>query len=241
MQSYFFPYISYFQLIDSVDTFIIYEYVSFRKKSWVTRNRILDKGKGEPVNINVQVIKQSSNKLIKDILLEKNIKWKKKNLDLIYFNYKKAKHFNEIYPFLEKLIKINEDSLHVYNSKIIIKLCEFLDIKTTIIFKNSITEDIEFDLQEDTKILKENKKSERILRLCNKYNATTYINPIGGTELYDKDYFAINNINLLFTKTGMFDYPQFNKNFIPYLSIIDLLMHVGVEKTKEMIKKYTLI
>lgn len=241
MQSYFFPYIGYFQLINSVDTFILYGHVSFVKKSWITRNRILDKGKAVPVYINVPVIGKSSNKLIKDVSIDNNSKLKKKLLDLLYFNYKKAEHFNEIYPFLKELIATNEDNLHTYNSKNIIKICDLLDIKTNIIFEEQEAESIELELQIDTEIDKENIKSERVIKLCRKHYATTYINPIGGTELYEKKYFRNNNIDLFFVKTEDYEYQQFNNMFSPHLSIVDMLMHIGVKRTKEYIKKYKLI
>lgn len=241
MQSYFFPYIGYFQLIDSVDTFIIYEYVSFRKKSWVTRNRILDKGKDTPIYINVPVFGKSSNKLMKEINIGRDDEWKKKLLKLIHFNYKKAKHYNEIYPFLEDLISTSEDNLHDYNSKAISKICTLLNIKTNIIHENTLGENLELELQRDSEIIESNTKSERIIRLCEKYNATTYVNPIGGVELYDKKYFQERNTGLCFVNTEEYSYQQFGDNFTPHLSIIDMLMHAGVDETKKNIKKYKLI
>jgi hypothetical protein len=241
MQPYFFPYIGYLQLIKSVDTFIFYGHVSFIKKSWITRNRILDKGKGIPVYINVPVIGQSSNKLIKDLSIDNNSKWKKKVLDLLYFNYKKAKYFNEIYPFIEGLIAINEDNLHKYNSITIIKICALLDIKTNLIFEEPNADNIEFELKNTPEILKEKVKSERILKLCKKYNASSYVNSIGGRELYDKKYFLNNDSEIFFVKTEDYKYKQFNEFFTNHLSIIDILMHEGVEKTKEFVKKYKLV
>lgn len=237
MQAYFFPYIGYFQLIDSVDTFILYEYVSFRKKSWITRNRILDKGKQEPIYINTPVIGKSSNKLINEVFIVDDIKWKKKLLNLTYFNYKKAIYFNDIYPFLENIIYNDQLNLHKYNSHLIVKICELLDIKTEIIDDNLSNKFIEKELEHQQNINRENVKSERIFRLCKKYKANSYINPIGGTELYSKDYFLQNNLQLYFLKTKDFSYHQFNNSFTPNLSIIDILMHKGINYTKEIIKQ----
>ena len=241
MQSYFFPYIGYFQLIESVDTFILYENVAFNKKSWITRNRILDKGKGVPFFINVPVKGKSSNKLIKEIEINEDEKWKGKLLKLIYFNYKKASFFNEIYPFLEEVINSSEESLHLYNSNSIIKICNLLDIKTNILFDNKVNEDVEIELQNQNDINFEDIKSERIFKICNKYNFKTYINPIGGTELYNKEHFSKNGLDLFFVNTKEYDYSQFNHTFNPHLSIIDMLMHIGVEQTKKTVKKYNLV
>jgi hypothetical protein len=241
MQSYFFPYLGYFQLIDSVDEFLIYDAVSFRKRSWITRNKILDKGSNSCINITANVVGQSSNKLIKEITLDKNLKWKKKLLNLIFFNYKKAKHFNIIYPFLKKIIEQQENYLHSYNSLIIAEICKLLNFGTKIEFKNYALENIEHNLINDKDISKESIKSERIIRLCKYKKATTYINPSGGKELYDKGFFNGNNIELLFIKTLDYKYEQFGETFTPNLSIIDILMHAGIEETKKIIKKYTLI
>lgn len=239
MQSYFFPYIGYFQLIDSVDVFIIYEHVTFRKKSWITRNRILDKGSQSPIFINIPVIGKSAKKIINDIQIDEDSDWKKKILNLVFFNYKKAPFFNEIYPFIEKMMLMNDSSIHNYNSCVLIKICELLDIKTKIIYNNS--EDVEVELLGDKGIQKEEVKTERILKICKKYNATKYINPIGGTELYSKESFINKNLELAFVKTNEHSYSQFDKDFTPYLSIIDMLMHIGVKETKKIIKDYELV
>ncbi|MGY5351698.1 WbqC family protein [Wenyingzhuangia sp. IMCC45533] len=241
MQPYFFPYVGYFQLIDSVDTFIIYEYVTFRKKSWITRNRILDKGKNEPVFINIPIQKQSSNKLIKDVDIDYSIDWKKKLLNIIFFNYKKAKHFDEIYSFIEKLLDEDVKDLHTFNAKKIIQICNLLNIKTKIIFDNSHTSSIEEEIQPEFLAKNENTMSERVVKLCEKHFANTYINPVGGQELYYKDYFKEKNLNLFFVDTGKVEYPQFTEPHTPYLSIIDMLMHKGIDGTKQMIKSYKLI
>jgi len=240
MQSYFFPYIGYFQLIEAADTFIIYEHVTFRKKSWITKNRILDKGRNTPVNIQIPVSKKSSFKNINEIEINANIDWKKPLLKLIYFNYKKAPFFNEVYPLIEKCILNDNTKLHVYNSNIIKEICSYLDIKTIIKDSNDDLLSVE-ELLKTIDVDSKEIKSERIIFICNKYKANTYINPIGGTELYNKEYFNNKKITLNFVKTEDFEYNQFNLPYTPYLSIIDVLMHLGKEGTKKKIQQYNLI
>ncbi|WP_299064591.1 WbqC family protein [uncultured Polaribacter sp.] len=241
MQPYFFPYIGYFQLIESVDTFILYENVSFNKKSWITRNRILDKGKGSPFFINVPVNGKSSKKLIKEIEINGDNNWKEKLLNLIFFNYKKANYFSDIYPPLEDIINSPEINLHLFNSNCIIKICKLLDIRTNILYDNSKNQDVEEELVNQNNINKEDIKSQRIIKFCKKFNSKTYINPIGGTELYDKEYFKKNGLELLFVNTKDYSYEQFNHSFNEHLSIIDILMHTGIEQTKQTVKEYNLI
>lgn len=240
MQSYFFPYIGYFQLIDAVDTFIIYEHVTFRKKSWITKNRILDKGRNIAINIQVPVSKKSSFKTIHEIEINTSTDWKKPILKLIYFNYKKAPFFNEVYPLIEHCILNKNTKLHSYNSFIIKEICSYLDIKTIIKEDNDDLLTVEESLKKRALNIEE-VKSERIISICNKYNANTYINPIGGTELYSKEYFNQKELTLTFVKTEDFKYNQFNLPHTPYLSIIDVLMHQGKKGTQKLIQQYNLI
>ena len=113
-----------------------------------------------------------------------------------------------------------------------------MDIRTKIIFENN--DNIEKELKNLDSISLDDIKSERIIKLCNHHKSNTYINPIGGKELYNKEYFKKRDINLFFVETNAFNYKQYDKCFIPYLSIIDILMHSGIEETKSIIKKYQL-
>lgn len=240
MQPYFFPYIGYFQLIDAVDVFRMYELVTFRKRTWITRNRILDKGTKEPVNIQIPVSNKSSFKRINQIQVSEDLKWKNQLLKLIYFNYKKAPFFEEIYNLIEECLSSQSLYLNDYNAFIISEICNYLDIQTLIISKN----DSFLDLEEKLPAMVQNPleiKTKRIIEICKTLNADTYLNPIGGTELYDKKDFRNNNIDLKFIETQPFTYHQFNNTHTPYLSIIDVLMHNSKEKTKSLIKEYKLI
>jgi len=238
MQAYFFPYIGYFQLIDASDEFILYEHVAFRKKTWITKNRILDKGRKLPIEIKIPVINKCSYKTISEIQINCT-NWKRPLLKSIYFNYKKAAYFNEVYPLIEKCIQTDTNSLHDYNSAIIKEICNYLDLKTKIKSKNEAFLKLEASLLND-KIIKEEVKSLRIVEICKQQKAHTYINAAGGIELYDKAYFKKNNLSLFFINTKEYSYNQFNMEFAPHLSIIDVLMHNGKDGTKKLIKNYSL-
>ncbi|RCS26017.1 hypothetical protein DUT90_09570 [Polaribacter sp. WD7] len=239
MQAYFFPYIGYFQLIDSVDTFVLYEHVTFRKKSWITRNRILDKGKKEPVYITVPVVGQSSYKIIKEINIVDDKKWKKQILNLIYFNYKKAPFFEEMYPFLENLIYLKEETIHNYNSKILIALCRFFDIRTKIIYQNS--DNIEKTLYETSATNNLEEKVNRIFEIAKTHDSKHIVNAIGGQALYDKKTFKKHGFTIDFINTKEYKYNQFGLAFQPHLSIIDVLMQLGKKDTQKLIKNYEIV
>lgn len=251
MQSYFFPYIGYFQLISAVDKFMLYENVSFRNRSWQTRNFILPKN-SKPLMVSVPI--KSSNSFainIREVELLSYDEWKKNFIRKIFFTYKNAAFFDEFFPFFNQLLISGFKHLHEFNSNTITQICRYLDIPTVITSEHSCYLKMEnelnmtYDFVEGS--LNENvanstdKKTARILKICFSEGAETYINAIGGIELYDKKVFKNHGIDLLFVKTQNKSYPQFSDEFIPNLSIIDVLMHCGKEKTKELLTNYELI
>ena len=91
MQPYLFPYIGYFQLINAVDTFVVYDDVNYIKKGWINRNSILVNEK--PFLFTVDLKEVSQNKLINEITIDENSNWKKNILRTIELSYKKAPFF----------------------------------------------------------------------------------------------------------------------------------------------------
>ncbi|MEQ8546878.1 MAG: WbqC family protein [Cyclobacteriaceae bacterium] len=240
MQPYFFPYLGYFQLISSCDTFVIYDRVSFRKKGWIARNRILDAGNGLPVNINVPLKSQSSNKLISEIRVDNDKKWQEKLLQLVYYNYKRAVHFDDIFSFLKSVLNVPFDFVTTLNSVVIRQLCDFLDVKTRIVYEEEQQQEIEQKLLKNTK--KEvSDMTARVIEVCKVYGATTYINPPGGQQLYKTEDFELYNMDLRFIQPNIPSYAQFKFDHVPNLSILDCLMHMGIEKTKDVLANYKMV
>ncbi len=106
---------------------------------------------------------------------------------------------------------------------------EYLGIKTSIIISSSI--DANHTL----------KSQDKVLSLCKSQNADVYVNSIGGVELYDKTIFKENGIDLNFIKSNPIQYKQFNNEFMPWLSIIDVLMFNSKEEIKKYLNEYTLL
>lgn len=241
MQPYFFPYIGYFQLINAVDKFILYENLNFRKETWMTRNRILA-CRSNPFFVHIPVKSKSSNKKISEVRIAENHRWRKTIKDSIYFNYKNSKYYHEIIPFLEKVINYETDNLHSYNSFAICKVCELLGIETKIEYGNSHYLNLETALElkypahdNRVQVKKKQRKTDRIFLISKQEEANIFINPIGGAALYSKAEFGQNGIELLFLKTKSHSYPQNSHSFYPDLSIIDVLLNCGIEKTKELL------
>jgi len=238
MQPYLFPYVGYFQLIKHSDVFISYEYVQFMKRSWITRNRILDKGKGEPIYISIPVRKQSPNKLIYDVLIDEQKDWRSELLNLVYYNYKKAKYFEEMYAFIKEILSFESEKIYKLNTHLITSICSKLNISSSkIIDANEFGPEIESNILDEIESASVDLKTLRIIKMCKYFGADSYLNPVGGSAIYHLNDFKKHDINLIFQKINDHSYNQFNGSFEKRLSIVDALMHVGFSGVNSMISK----
>jgi hypothetical protein len=222
MQPYLFPYIGYFQLINAVDEFIIYDNIQFTKKGWINRNRILVNGTDAYITLPLK--KDSDYLNIKDRFLSDE--WpneRKKTLNRIIESYRKAPQFNFVYPIIESILMYEEKNLFKFILNSLQEINQYLDIKTPLIISSSVP--INHDLKAENKVIE----------LCKARKATTYINPIGGVELYSKEDFKSEGLELQFLKANNITYPQFKNDFVPFLSIIDVIMFNPKETVTEYI------
>ncbi len=227
MQPYFFPYIGYWQLLNAVDKYVIYDDVNYIKGGWINRNRILMNG--EAKYFNVQLKDASPNKKINEVEVSSDNVAKKKMLNALEMNYRKAPYFNDVFPLLKDIILNETDNLAAYLIYSIKKVCEYLDIKTELIVSSTM---------EKNNALK---GKEKVLHICELLGATEYYNAIGGRELYDYESFDEHHILLNFVKTKPIVYTQFKNDFIPNLSIIDVMMFNSKEEIKTMLNEFELI
>ena len=228
MQPYFFPYIGYFQLMNAVDEFVVYDNIEFTKKGWINRNRILVNGKDSFITL---PLKKDSDYLdVRDrYLADSWLSERVKMLNRIKESYRKAPQFDSVYPVIEKCILYDESNLFKYilNSLKIVKA--YIEIDTPLVISSTITID-------DT--LKSDKK---VIAICKARDADTYVNAIGGMELYSKETFQEKSIELKFIKSKPFEYPQFGDAFVPWLSIIDAMMFNPKNRIVQILEEYELI
>ena len=226
MQPYFFPYIGYWQLINAVDTFVLYDDVNFIKGGWINRNKILVNSAGYMLTL--PLINSSSFSLIKDIKVTSNIKIKEKLLKTIEYNYAKSKYYNDVIEKIKEIILSNSSIVDVIFESIL-WLKEYLNIETCILKSSEIEKDTQF------------KGQDKVIDIVKRLDGKQYINAIGGMELYDKEIFKNNGIDLKFIKMKDIMYKQYNNEFVPNLSIIDVLMFNPPEKIREMLDDYELL
>lgn len=210
MQPYFVPYIGYWQLMNTVDTYVVYDDVNYIKRGWINRNRVLVGG--SPQYVNIELAGASQNKLINEIELVKDSGYAKRLLRTLELNYKKAPFFNDCMELLQKILENPQKNLALFLFDQISMIAEYLGISTKLILSSS--------LQKDCSLHGEDK----ILDICRCLHADEYYNAIGGKELYSRERFLQNEIALKFLETDNIVYKQFGDTFYSNLSIVDVMM-----------------
>jgi hypothetical protein len=150
-------------------------------------------------------------------------------LKTIELAYKKAPSFALTFPVLEEIILNNENNLAQYLMFSLQKISEYLMIDTTFKISSKIEKN------------KDLKGQDKIIEICKKLDAGNYINAIGGLNLYEKLRFIENNISLNFLKPNQISYTQFGNDFIPSLSIIDVMMFNSLEVIQGKLSQYELL
>jgi len=209
MQPYFFPYIGYFQLIASVDMFIVYDNIKYTKKGWINRNRLLNRGNDVMFSLPLKNDSDYLNVCQRELAADFN---RDKLLHQFKCAYRGAPHFAQTFPLIEQIVLHKETNLFQFLHHSIVKTCEHLGITTKIEISSNIA--IDHDL----------KNQDKALALCKAVDANIYVNAIGGIELYSKETFREKDVDLKFIQSKPFEYVQFGDTFVPWLSIIDVMM-----------------
>jgi hypothetical protein len=212
MQPYFFPYLGYWQLIRSVDRFVIFDDVNYKVRGWINRNRILVNS--EPTYVTVPLSQASQNKLISQISLDPS-PWRGKLLRTIEGAYSSAPCFQEVFPLIESLVQHEADNLSAYLAFQLQALSMSLGLTAQFVLSSRRYADSGLSGQ------------ARVIDICKQEGATQYWNLPGGRDLYDAVRFADAGIDLRFISSGDQPYPQRGPGYVPGLSVIDMLMELG--------------
>lgn len=228
MQPYIFPYIGYYQLINAVDRFVIYDDIEYTKKGWINRNRILLNGTDHLFTLPLK--KDSDFLTVKERTLADDFPAQVKKLKgQLVAAYAKSPQFKAVYPLIEACLNYADSNLFNYIFHSVQQVCHYLELQT------------EFVISSTLKCHKQFKGEDKVIAINKELGASVYVNAIGGRELYSQERFAEESIELKFIQTGSIEYPQCGKPFVPWLSIIDVLMFNEKERVQELVNRYTLI
>lgn len=207
MQPYLFPYLGYFQLISAVDAFVLFDDVCYINRGWINRNNILAQGKAQMFTMELEGASQ--NKLINEIGIGAR---NEKLIKTIRLSYIKAPYFHKVFPVIEDVLNQKEKNLARFLNYQLRQVCNYLGISP--LWK------ISSELKKDNSL----RAQDKILAVCRELGATSYINLPGGKKLYDLQSFEARGVELSFLQPRPTQYRQFYNEYIPNLSIIDVMM-----------------
>jgi hypothetical protein len=224
-QPNFIPWLGYFYKIYASDEFVILDNVDYQSgnSSSITNRTKIKTNNGE-LMISVPVKKNEQSKLIMDMEIDNRQPWKAKMLKTIQFTYAKAPFFKTIFPEFEQLLNQQWDKLSDLNSTLIIFICGKLNIQTQTIKASEMG-------------LNDEDKNGRIIEICKKLNATVYLSGNGARKYNDEAQYNANHMELRYSEYSPPEYPQLYGDFLKGLSILDVLLNCGWEKTSELITK----
>jgi WbqC-like protein family len=230
MQPYFMPYLGYFSLIKNTDQFIIFDTPQFIRHGWIERNRIL-KPNGEPLYIKVPLEKYSRDTPIRSVKINSIENWQGKILAQLVPYKKKAKNYSQVIILLNEVFNLKTNSIVVLNHFALKTICDYLEITTPIYIWSEMNIGIE----------KVHAPDEWALNICKALNAKSYYNPEGGLSFFDKSKYDKEGVELKFMRMHAKPYSQFTNEFVPSLSILDVLLFNSKEEIHKMLQNYELI
>ena len=225
MQPYFLPYIGYFQLIAAVDLFIVYDNIKYTKKGWINRNRLLLNDKDVMFSLPLMKDSDSLNVCERELAADFN---RNKLLHQFKNAYRHAPYFAQTFPLIEQVVAYDQSNLFDFLHHSIVKVCEHLGITTKIEISSSINIDHAL------------KNQDKVLALCEAVSASVYVNAIGGIDLYSKETFHDKGLALKYIQSKSFEYPQFGQAFVPWLSIVDVIMFNSIEEVQWQLTRFEL-
>jgi len=219
LQSNYIPWKGYFDIINMVDEFILYDDVQYTKNDWRNRNKIKTKQGIQWLTIPVR--RKKISQLIKDTKVQDK-RWSKKHWTTIRQNYSKSLYFKEYKDIFEELYLNNkEEYLSQINYKFIVTINKILGIDTKIRWSS------EFNLVDG--------QTERLLAICKDCNADIYLSGPSAKNYFDEDLAKKENIKVEWIDYS--NYPKYNQLYPPFehrVTILDLIFNEGSNAIKFM-------
>ncbi|MEG0759973.1 WbqC family protein [Chryseobacterium sp.] len=232
MQPYFMPYLGYMSLIKHTDQFILFDVVQFIRHGWIERNRILKQNEGW-LYMQVPLIKNGRDILIKDCLIDNSKNWKSKILSQLDIYKKKAPYYYKTVNIVNDIFSHEYSDVVTLNKTALEKISEYLG------FYKPLQVFSEMNLSID----EPNAADEWALNICKKLEGgvSNYINPIGGLDFFDRKKYEKEGITIEFQKMKLSSYNQKRESFENGLSILDVMMFNSPEEINVMLDQFELV
>ena len=227
MQPYLFPYIGYFQLIQSADKFVFYDDVAFIKQGWINRNNILLNEKAHLFSVPVKNI--SSFEQIRSTSVSYHPEWRSKFLKMIHSAYFRAPYFQTVYELIARVVEPETISVADLARRSVMETCAYVGldkefVATSAVYGNGTL-----------------KSEARIIDIAVREKADIYNNMLGGADLYSRENFAASGVKLQFIKPILPTYEQLGAAFVPGLSIMDVMMFNSPGQIRNQLNAYEIV
>lgn len=225
LQPGYLPWLGFFEQLYRSDIFVIYDDVQYDKNGWRNRNRIKTPNGIQWLTVPV-LLKGDSKSLIRDVKINNQERWRKKHCQSIKTNYSKSKFYNHYFYLFEKVYSKEWNFLIDLDMELIYVLCDLLGLKRKIVYSSDL------GVQGD--------KNERLIKICKKFGASIFYEGYAGKDYIDKKVFIESGIEVKFQDYRHPEYNQLYGDFVPYLSVIDLLFNEGDSSLKILTKEQEL-
>lgn len=215
-QPQFMPWLGYFDKIVRSETFVLLDSVQFKKNEFQNRNKI--KTAQGWMWLTVPVLFKYPEQ-IDEVRINNGIDWRKKHLRTLAINYQKAPYFHDLFPEVERFYAGDSQSISEVNRESVFMLLRMLGVDRQIAIASALGH-----LPEEP--------SARLAAICECLRADTYLSGAGGREYLDLEPFNKRGITVIFQEFNHPVYEQLYGDFIPNLSLLDLLFNCGPDSLK---------
>jgi len=226
LQSNYIPWKGYFDLIDQVDEFVLYDDMQYTKRDWRNRNKIKLQNQLSWLSIPVLVKGKYFQKINETTISDNN--WSEKHWSSIKHAYAKAPFFKEYKDWLEDLFLNKSKGLELLsevNFLFIKEVCKFLEITTNIKWSS------EFDIVDG--------QSEKLLGICKNLEANLYLSGPAAKNYLDEDLFINEKIEVEWMNYNNYsEYKQLHGPFEHGVSILDVILNTGEDAKKYALRRH---
>ena len=219
-QPQYLPWLGYFDKINRADAFCYLDNVQYKKNEWQNRNRIKTSQGWQWIT--VPVLYRFPQK-IDEVKINNAVNWRRKHLQALITNYKKAPFFHEYIEFFEKLYSRDWEFLSELNIYLIENICKMLNLRQrpTVLASN-------LSLAEDP--------TDRLIDICKSLGGDTYLSGQDGIKYMNLECFTESGVKVVVQDFKHPVYPQLFGDFQSHLSIVDLLFCCGPESMKKIVE-----
>lgn len=211
IQSSFIPWRGYFDFIASVDVFVFHDDLQYTKGDWRNRNKIKTPKGIEWLTVPVH--HKTVSQLICETEIDNSSRWKQKHIRQWQEHYRQAPYLNEVLELLADIGECQDLTITQLNLKLIRRICKYLNIPTPMMLSSELS--------------LTGSKTDRLIDLLQKLDATTYLSGPSADAYLDKKAFRRHGISLEYKSYDYQPYPQLWGPFEGAVTVLDLIANCG--------------